>query len=53
MQSTWNTNGDLWISGIGSNCFQAPKEPLDFGNSGTGLRLMAGVLVGQAFDTVL
>ena len=30
-----------------------PEEPLDCGNSGTGLRLLAGVLAGQQFFTVL
>lgn len=53
VQSTWDTGGDLWIVGTGLGCFKVPQEPLDFGNSGTGLRLMAGVLVGQSFDTVL
>lgn len=52
IQSNWD-RGDLWIGGLGLNGFQAPQEPLDFGNSGTGLRLMAGILVGQPFDTLL
>jgi len=33
--------------------FRAPQGPLDFGNSGTGLRLMAGITAAQSFDTVL
>ncbi|HEY7906051.1 MAG TPA: 3-phosphoshikimate 1-carboxyvinyltransferase [Wenzhouxiangella sp.] len=41
---------DLVVEGGG---LHAPKGPLDFGNSGTGIRLMAGVLAGlghhQAF----
>ena len=32
---------------------QPPLEPLDCGNSGTAMRLMAGVLAGQAFKSKL
>lgn len=32
---------------------QAPAAELDLGNSGTAMRLMAGVLAGQPFDSVL
>lgn len=49
----WDTQGDLVIQGLGLKGFKAPSEPLYFGNSGTGLRLMAGVLAGQPFDSVL
>ena len=31
----------------------APKEPLDCGNSGTTMRLLAGVLAGQNFEATL
>ncbi len=43
----------LTIHGVGLDGLQAPPGPLDLGNSGTGMRLMAGVLAGQAFDTEL
>ena len=33
--------------------FAAPDAPLDCGNSGTTMRLLAGVLAGQPFDVVL
>jgi len=33
--------------------FRAPLEPLDCGNSGTAMRLMAGVLAGQSFSSRL
>lgn len=33
--------------------FRAPGEPLDCGNSGTTMRLMAGLLSGQPFSTKL
>ena len=31
----------------------ASDEPLDCGNAGTGMRLLAGLLAGQAFDSTL
>lgn len=43
---------DLVIEGTGG-VLQAPKGELDCGNSGTGMRLLAGVLAGQPFDSVL
>ena len=43
--------GDLLhITGVGGR-FQAPDGVLDMGNSGTGLRLLAGLLAGQSFTT--
>jgi 3-phosphoshikimate 1-carboxyvinyltransferase len=35
------------IEGVGSNGFVSPVAPLDLGNSGTGLRLLTGLLCGQ------
>ncbi|MEO8042468.1 MAG: 3-phosphoshikimate 1-carboxyvinyltransferase [Acidobacteriota bacterium] len=43
----------VWVVGVGKSGFQAPDKPLDCGNSGTTMRLMAGVLAGQEFETVL
>lgn len=45
--------GHVEIDGVGLHGLAAPGEPLDMGNSGTAMRLMAGILAGQAFDTVL
>lgn len=46
--------GDRWsVVGAGLHGLQAPREPLDLGNSGTGMRLMAGLLAGQDFDSML
>lgn len=45
--------GRLRIQGVGLHGLQAPGEPLDMGNSGTSLRLLAGLLAGQAFDVTL
>ncbi len=33
--------------------FRAPADALDMGNSGTGMRLLAGVLAGQPFTSVM
>jgi 3-phosphoshikimate 1-carboxyvinyltransferase len=43
----------LAIKGQGRNGLKPPDKPLDLGNSGTGMRLIAGVLAGQPFETVL
>lgn len=45
--------GQVVVQGVGLRGLSAPKGPLDMGNSGTSMRLMSGILVGQAFDTVL
>lgn len=42
----------VFIRGVGKNGFQKAKN-LDCGNSGTTARLLAGVLAGQSFDSVL
>lgn len=41
------------VHGVGIDGLQAPAGELDCGNAGTGMRLIAGVLAGQAFDSVL
>jgi 3-phosphoshikimate 1-carboxyvinyltransferase len=41
------------VHGVGKHGFKPPSETLDCGNSGTTMRLMAGVLAGQKFDSVL
>ncbi len=46
-------NGRLVIHGVGLHGLKAPKGELDMGNSGTAMRLMAGILTGQAFDSAL
>ena len=44
---------DITIDGVGLQGLRRPDGPLDLGNSGTAMRLMAGLLCGQAFDSVL
>lgn len=45
--------GELVVHGIGERGLQAPAASLDMGNSGTAMRLLAGVLAGQPFESVL
>ena len=45
--------GRVVVHGVGLNGLRAPTTPLDVGNAGTGMRLLAGVLAGQQFDSVL
>ena len=35
------------VQGVGTGGFAAPKDPLDFGNSGTGVRLAIGAVAGS------
>lgn len=45
--------GTLRIQGVGLHGLQAPTAPLNLGNSGTSMRLMAGILAGQTFGSEL
>jgi 3-phosphoshikimate 1-carboxyvinyltransferase len=44
---------DLVLDGVGTAGLCRPDAPLDMGNSGTAMRLLAGVLAAQPFDTEL
>ena len=44
---------DLSVSGAGLYGLQRPSGPLDMGNSGTAMRLFAGLLCGQSFSSRL
>jgi 3-phosphoshikimate 1-carboxyvinyltransferase len=46
-------NGRVVIKGVGMNGLSDPGKPLDVGNSGTSMRLLSGLLAGQAFDIEL
>ena len=41
------------VRGVGIDGLRAPAGPLDCGNSGTAMRLLAGLLAGQRFDSEL
>lgn len=43
----------LFVRGHGLSGLRAPDGPLDCGNSGTTMRLLAGVLAGQPFDATM
>jgi len=45
--------GRVVIHGAGLRGLRAPTAPLYLGNSGTSMRLLAGLLAGQHFDAVL
>lgn len=44
---------NVLIEGAGRNWARAPRVPLDCGNSGTTMRLLAGLLAGQSFTSTL
>jgi len=44
---------DVVVHGAGLHGLSKPELPLNMGNSGTAMRLMAGLLSGQAFDSQL
>ena len=44
---------DLIVEGVGIKGLREPERELDFGNSGTGIRLSSGILVAQNFATEL
>ncbi len=46
-------HGKVAIHGVGMHGLQAPRDILDCGNSGTSMRLLCGLLVGQSFDCEL
>jgi len=41
------------VRGVGLHGLNAPDGGIDCGNAGTGMRLLAGLLAGQAFDSTL
>jgi 3-phosphoshikimate 1-carboxyvinyltransferase len=46
-------NVDYRVASAGLDGLRAPTDTLDCGNSGTSLRLFAGILAGQPFESVL
>jgi 3-phosphoshikimate 1-carboxyvinyltransferase len=53
VQAEGPDHGRLTIHGVGLRGLKKPATVLDMGNSGTAMRLMAGILAGQSFDTEL
>jgi len=46
-------NGAVTIHGVGMDGLQPPEGALDLGNSGTSMRLLAGLMAGQGFEITL
>jgi 3-phosphoshikimate 1-carboxyvinyltransferase len=44
---------NVLVEGAGTRMAHAPREPLDCGNSGTSMRLLAGLLAGQPHTSTL
>jgi 3-phosphoshikimate 1-carboxyvinyltransferase len=49
----WTEGESLCIDGKGWDGLDRPKDTIDCGNSGTTMRLLAGVLAGRPFTTIL
>jgi 3-phosphoshikimate 1-carboxyvinyltransferase len=45
--------GEIQVHGVGLRGLKPPAAPLDLGNSGTSMRLFAGILAGQSFRSTL
>lgn len=46
-------DGERVVHGVGLHGLRSTTQSLDCGNAGTGMRLLAGLLAGQAFDSTL
>jgi len=46
-------SGRVTIEGVGLHGLQAPQEDIYLGNSGTSIRLIAGLMAGQRFDVTM
>ncbi|MDT8319217.1 MAG: 3-phosphoshikimate 1-carboxyvinyltransferase [Xanthomonadales bacterium] len=53
MQMRTGPDGALLLDGVGADGLSTPAGPLDMGNSGTAMRLLAGVLAAQPFSSEL
>jgi len=47
------TGKDVLLDGSGNDGLCAPETALDCGNSGTTMRLLAGILAGQSFTSIM
>ncbi len=47
------SDGVRIVHGVGLHGLRATQAPLDCGNAGTAMRLLTGLLAGQAFDSTL
>lgn len=49
----WGSDNRVLIEGVGLRGFKKPEGVLDFGNSGTSIRLFCGLLAGSGFEATL
>lgn len=49
----WLTATEAKVHGVGAQGLRGAAAPLDMGNAGTAMRLMMGLLAGQAFPSTL
>ena len=47
------SDGERIVHGVGLHGLRGTDAPLDCGNAGTGMRLLAGLLAAQSFDSTL
>jgi 3-phosphoshikimate 1-carboxyvinyltransferase len=47
------SSGERVVHGVDLHGLRVASHPLDCGNAGTGMRLLTGLLAGQAFDSTL
>ncbi len=46
-------DGRYKVTGVGLRGLKQPQKPIDMGNAGTAMRLMAGILAGQNFPAIM
>lgn len=53
IDNTLEDGVSVWtVDGLGLGAFKAPDQPLDLGNSGTGARLLMGVIAGSGITAI-
>ena len=53
IENTYENGNSIWtVDGMGLGAFKTPDKPLDLGNSGTGARLLMGVIAGSGITAV-
>src|SRR5438132_6344079 len=50
---TMEADGPVIVLGRGADGFRSPSQPLDAGNSGTTMRMLAGLLAGRPLTATL
>src|SRR3569623_567410 len=53
VRSDGPADGRVTVHGVGLHGLRAPSAPLYMGNSGTSMRLLAGLMAGQPFEVVM